>query len=256
MNLDLENSEGDYFVSRRRLLCTCAGGLLLSACGGGSESNNNTPIKPVQRGCLSVSVFANQAVNQPGCGIPSSTTGNTNIDNALRAEFEAQKAFWGASGVSFSFLNDCNSPNAYANPQDKSILFGSSLASKLLNQFGNIIPLWQVMAHEWGHQIQFALGDSWLNAQTVAPKELEADMFSGFYLMLAKNTPNVTTSVSAAFSLGDWSFNDPGHHGTPAQRGAAVVAGARAAVDYASGALPRSYQALRQRFYDELLRII
>jgi predicted metalloprotease len=171
-------------------------------------------------------------------------------------EFNAQGNFWNIPGVSFAFLNDCNSPNALANPQDRSILFGTTMAAKLLRDFGNAIPLWQVLAHEWGHQIQFYLGDSWLNAPTVAPKELEADMFSGFYLLIAKNTANLSSSISNAFALGDWEFNNPAHHGTPNQRGAAVLAGGRVALEYVSGSIPRTYPAIRQRFLQELAFIL
>jgi len=155
-----------------------------------------------------------------------------------------------------AFLNDCNSPNALANPQDRSILFGTSMAQKLLNQFRDTIPLWQVMAHEWGHQIQYALGDYWLEASTVAPKELEADMFSGFYLLITKGSSNLASSVANAFSMGDWEFNNPSHHGTPNQRGAALLAGSRVALEYTSGAIPKTYPAVRQRFFQELTQII
>ena len=247
------NNDAQPLISRRRWLCGCAGGLLLSGCGGGDDE-----AKPTAggRGCLSVSVFASQATSAPGCGIPTRTTGNGTLDAAFVAEFNAQGNFWGLPGVSFAFLNDCNSPNALANPQDRSILFGTSMAAKLLRDFGNTIPLWQVLAHEWGHQIQFSLGDSWLNAPTVAPKELEADMFSGFYLLIAKSTTNISSSIANAFALGDWEFNNASHHGTPSQRGAAVLAGGRVALEYVAGSIPRTYPAIRQRFLQELTFIL
>jgi len=188
--------------------------------------------------------------------MPTRSTGNAALDAAFMNEFNAQGNFWGLPGVSFAFLNDCNSPNALANPQDRSILFGTTMAAKLLRDFGNTIPLWQVLAHEWGHQIQFSLGESWLSAPTVAPKELEADMFSGFYLQIAKNTSNLSSSIANAFALGDWEFNNPSHHGTPIQRGAASLAGGRVAIEYVSGSIPRTYPAIRQRFFQELTFIL
>lgn len=249
MDADLANA------NRRHWLCGCAGSLILGACGGGEP--DSSPIAAVgSRGCLTVTASAAQATSSPGCGLPTLSSGNASQDTEFRNEFNAQGNFWGIPGVSFAFLNDCNSPNALANPQNRSILFGTSMAQKLLIQFRNTIPLWQVMAHEWGHQIQFALGDNWLSAPTVAPKELEADMFSGFYLLMAKNTTDLSSSISNAFSLGDWEFNNPSHHGTPSQRGAAVVAGGRVALEYVSGSIPRTYPAVRQRFFQELTRII
>jgi hypothetical protein len=242
-------------LPRRRMLCGCAGALVLSACGGGGD-DSDTPSQPIARGCLSVSAFASQASSTPGCGVPTSTTGDATRDATFRNEFSSQSSFWSLPGVSFAFLNDCDSPNAYANPRDKSILFGVGLARNLLTQFNSSLPLWQVMAHEWGHQIQFALGDSWLDAPTVAPKELEADMFAGFYILFAKNNSDLSTSIPAAFSFGDWGFNNPQHHGTPAQRGAAVLAGGRVALEYVQGVIPKSYPAIRQRFAQELAFIL
>jgi len=247
------NTTPQPLISRRRWLCGCASGALLAGCGGGEDGfTSNTGA----RGCLSINVSAAQATTSPGCGIPTRSTGNAALDAAFRNEFNAQGNFWGLPGVSFAFLNDCNSPNALANPQDRSILFGTTMAAKLLRDFGDTIPLWQVLAHEWGHQIQFSLGDSWLSAPTVAPKELEADMFSGFYLQIAKNTSNLSSSIANAFALGDWEFNNPSHHGTPIQRGAALLAGGRVAIEYVSGSIPRTYPAIRQRFFQELTFIL
>ena len=243
-------------ISRRQWLCACTGSLVLGACGGNDSDESDRTTGTGSRGCLSVTASAGQATSTPGCGLPAVSSGNPAQDAAFRNEFNAQGNFWAIPGVSFAFLNDCNSPNALANPQDRSILFGTSMAQKLLSQFGNTIPLWQVMAHEWGHQIQFALGDNWLNSSTVAPKELEADMFSGFYLLLAKNSSNLSSSIANAFALGDWEFNNPSHHGTPNQRGAAVVAGGRVALEYVSGAISRTYSAIRQRFFQELTQIL
>lgn len=249
-------AEGKIGVSRRHWLCACAGGYLLSACGGGGDTDEDRS-QLASRGCLSVSVSASLASStQQGCGLPLLSTGNSQFDAQLRSEFNAQGNFWGIPGVQFAFLNDCGSPNALANPQDRSILFGIGMIQKLISQFGDLVPLWQVIAHEWGHQIQFALGDSWLNASTVAPKELEADMFSGFYLSIAKSTSNLSSSITNAFSLGDWDFNNPNHHGTPEQRARAVVAGARVALAYVQGLLPGGYPAIRQRFAQELLGIL
>lgn len=241
-------------LSRRRFLCMCTAPVLLPACGGDEEPSARAA--NAGRGCLSISASAAQASAAPGCGSPTLSSGNPAQDAAFINEFNAQGNFWAIPGVRFAFLNDCNSPNALANPNDRSILFGLSMAQRLLTQFGSLIPLWQVMAHEWGHQIQFALGDSWLNAATVAPKELEADMFSGFYLLLAKNSQDLSSSVAAAFSIGDWDFNNPQHHGTPNQRGAAVVAGGRVALDWSLGRIQRTYPAVRQRFAQELAFII
>lgn len=248
-------------ISRRRLLCGCANGLLLTACGGGGAGDNEPrPSPSATRGCLSVSAGVSQASAGAGCNLAVPSSGNQSQDAAFLTEFNAQGNFWQIPGVSFAFLNDCSSPNALANPNDRSILFGIGMAADLLNRFRSTIPLWQVMAHEWGHQVQFSLGDSWLNAATVAPKELEADMFSGFYIQNTKQgqvtQSDISASLNATFSLGDWNFNDRNHHGTPSQRVAAVLAGSRVADEAARGIIPRTYPSIRQRFLQELTQIL
>lgn len=251
-------------LSRRRLLCVCGALPLLHACGGSPEEPSPAPPPAVPaaktsqiRGCA----FSSQAfgVSYPGCGTPSSTSGNAGVDAAFAAESQFQRLFWGLPNVGFFFLNDCDRPNAYASAETRTILFGLTMASQIHSRYGSTLPLWQILAHEFGHQIQFAMGDSWLNAPTVAPKELEADMFSGFYLIQAKSSVNsneMYTVLYNAFSTGDYNFNDPGHHGTPFQRAAAVVAGARVGVAFAQGAIARNYPAVRAAFAQELAAIL
>jgi uncharacterized protein len=162
--------------------------------------------------------------------------------------------------VQFSFLNDCDGPNAYATPDTHAILFGINLGNRIYAQFGSALPLWQVIAHEFGHQVQFALGDDWLAAPTAEPKELEADMFSGFYLILAKSSvaspAEMQTTLNNAFSIGDFQFNSPSHHGTPLQRVQAVLAGAKVGTELAYNRIAKTYPAVRQRFAQELALII
>lgn len=249
-------------ISRRKMICLCGSSglaLALPGCGGGGDNGQTESAQGLNRGCLLTAATGVES-NTAGCGAPTPTSGNPGEDAALISEFNAQQGFWGIPGISFSFLNDCNSPNAYAQPDTKAILFGTTLASQTYLQFGTLVPLWQIIAHEFGHQVQFYFGDSWLNAPTVSPKELEADMFSGFYLILAKSTSvtyqEMSTSISNAFALGDWQYNNPNHHGTPAQRGAAVLAGGKIANEWFGNQIPRTYSALRQRFAQELALIL
>lgn len=139
------------------------------------------------------------------------------------------------------------------------VLFGTTLAFQTYSRYGTPLPLWQVLAHEFGHMMQFAYGASWLDAPTVAPRELEADMFSGFYLIYAKafvSPAEMQTSLQQAFSIGDYAYNSQNHHGTPLQRMAAVVAGGKVANEYFGGVIPRTVDAIRQRFYQELRQIV
>ncbi|MGN6619176.1 MAG: hypothetical protein ACTHJ5_18515 [Ilyomonas sp.] len=85
-----------------------------------------------------------------------------------------------------------------------------------------------VLAHEFGHHIQFQLG---LYGNEVTPEatrknELMADAFSAYYLSHARGASmqwkRVKQFLQVFFNIGDCQFNDVGHHGTPAQRMAAA----------------------------------
>ncbi len=242
-------------LERRRLLCGCAGLFVLAGCGGGDGSTTSNG--PQLQGC-SLSVAAGMG-GLPGCGLPQNTSGNSQIDAAFAQEFNFQKSFWSLPSVSFAFLSDCDSPNAYANQANMAILFGTTLLAQTYSKYATALPMWQVLAHEFGHMMQFSYGAGWLNAPTAAPRELEADMFSGFYLILEKSFVSFTemqTTIQQAMSIGDFGFNNPNHHGTPIQRMAAVVAGGKVANEYFAGVIPRTVDGIRQRFLQELRQII
>lgn len=244
-------------INRRRFVCLCGGVLTLGGCGGGGEGAYPAAGTTQARGCTLSAAGGASAL--PGCGQPQSTSGNLALDQAFGQEFYYQRSFWNLPSVSFAFLSDCDSPNAYANPSNMAVLFGTTLAFQTYSKYGTPLPLWQVLAHEFGHMMQFTYGASWLDAATAAPRELEADMFSGFYLIYAKafvSPAEMQTSLQQAFSIGDYAYNSQNHHGTPLQRMAAVVAGGGVANEYFSGAIPQNVNAIRQRFYQELRKIV
>lgn len=104
------------------------------------------------------------------------------------------------------------------------------------------LPAW-VAAHEFGHVCQFKNG--------IAPRagwqwELHADYLSGWWrhrvtpgiestltgqVWLLAGEQRLTVAVEKAYSLGDYRFFDPRHHGTPSQRAAMVIEGFRSAAD-------------------------
>ena len=86
-----------------------------------------------------------------------------------------------------------------------------------------------IMAHEWGHQIQFNKSSEWYpnGAADNAPEatrttELEADFFTGYYLTHKRggtyNWKATQQFLTLFFNIGDCSFTSSGHHGTPNQR--------------------------------------
>lgn len=86
-----------------------------------------------------------------------------------------------------------------------------------------------IMAHEWGHQLQFNNSSIWYpnGAADNAPEatrttELEADFFTGYYLTHKRggtyNWKATEQFLTLFFNIGDCSFTSSGHHGTPDQR--------------------------------------
>jgi hypothetical protein len=89
---------------------------------------------------------------------------------------------------------------------------------------GDVAPQ-AILAHEFGHQVQYAYGqmDSDLTGPEASRRtELMADAYSAYFLthpqgghLLWKRVADFETAFS---DLGDCAFSDPGHHGTPNQR--------------------------------------
>jgi hypothetical protein len=127
--------------------------------------------------------------------------------------------------------------NAYATTATRlargkgTVLMGVNLLQKL--RAGDEHPAVAVAAvcsHEFGHILQYDkdLIDT-VNAgqPTVKRSELQADYFAGYFAGIRKKQrPDYPAAVVAAtqYRFGDFS-TDRGHHGTPQERGAAVVRG-------------------------------
>ncbi len=89
---------------------------------------------------------------------------------------------------------------------------------------GDVAPR-AILAHEFGHQIQFA--DNLMRTDLPAPEatrwaELMADGFASYFLTHARGSAlqwkRVQQFSQVFFQVGDCGFTAPGHHGTPTQR--------------------------------------
>lgn len=93
--------------------------------------------------------------------------------------------------------------------------------------FGDVAPQ-AILAHEYGHQIQFQLGVNTdeLTAEASRETELMADAYSAYYLSHARGASmqwkRVREFLQVFFNIGDCQTTTPGHHGTPNQRMAAA----------------------------------
>ncbi|GAB2579470.1 M48 family metalloprotease [Spirosoma areae] len=85
-----------------------------------------------------------------------------------------------------------------------------------------------ILAHEFGHQIQFQLDlfEDETSPEATRRTELMADAYSAYYLSHARGASmqwkRVQQFFQVFFNIGDCGFTSDGHHGTPTQRLAAA----------------------------------
>jgi hypothetical protein len=164
-------------------------------------------------------------------------SGDSDFDMAL-AQTLARIAELFSVLPGFAYYDDHEGANAYAtdakrlDKADGTVLFGQRLLKRLMS--GNDSPdaaVAAVCAHEFGHIVQFKKGlDKSLKAGEATNKriELQADYFAGFFAGVRKlQRPSFPAAVFALtqFNSGDNMINNPDHHGTHEERGAAVSRG-------------------------------
>lgn len=129
------------------------------------------------------------------------------------------------------FYDDSDSPNAFAVPNvanpaypDGTVVCGLSLISTELKRDGHGYAVPTILAHEFGHIMQFKYID---NFEGSSGAELHADFMAGWYLAreLASLFVDAQSSLHAFFEIGDYEFNSPQHHGTPNERVNALLRG-------------------------------
>ena len=169
---------------------------------------------------------------------PLPSTGNPFFDQRFRAEYQALVSTMGHP-PSFAFLDDVHAANAIALNVDivsgtspfGAILFGVRLLAEQLRKphpvpLDNAWTIAAIMAHEWTHIVQFATG---LRSPRTRNTELMADFMAGWYLGAKQRYysfrgrgSDVRAAFRSFFDMGDTNFDQPGHHGTHAERAAFV----------------------------------
>ena len=205
-----------------------------------------------------------------GHPIPISSAQALEMANELHDLILNTRSLNGGNHPLFSF-------NAFAVPAipalgvvDKVVMGDGVLEGFAAAGLGNIAALapQAVYAHEFGHHIQFKNG---YDAETIPGQnaetsdaeltrytELMADAYSGYYLAhqnLGKtDKQQIRDAERAFFNLGDCAFDDPGHHGTPNQREAAVDFGIEVAANDGGTILTQQqFHALFVAKYPEII---
>lgn len=206
----------------------------------------------LRRGCALRSL-------KPGtgnCDAFVASCGNKKFDAEIAKEFTAQHKFFGIPDVTMTYFTDCQ-PNAYAEQDTKRIALGVNLIRTCLNvykdrqdDFFTMLPIYAILAHEFGHQVQFANG--WMDpCDYVVNEELEADMWAGYYVgrRLAIGY-EVRQTMQQFYELGTGDFLDPDFHGSPYQRSHAFIDGIMVAEEVSKGKVGKSFAAIRKRFVE------
>jgi hypothetical protein len=124
---------------------------------------------------------------------------------------------------------------------DGTVFFGNKLgASEMRQSAGYGIPT--VIGHEYAHIMQMK---NRLLVRNVKWRELHADFMAGWFTALRAHfrPQDLNASAYSIFSKGDYAFNEPGHHGTPAERTEAFVAGATVLLNRQATSGPAAYTA-------------
>jgi hypothetical protein len=141
-------------------------------------------------------------------------------------------------------------PNAYATPEvanalgpDGTVLLGQNLLVQQLTQNPTGATVVAIMAHEFGHLVQFRNGFR----EPGRRAELHADFMAGWYLNLRGRFALVSLmpTLRVFYQIGDFQFNSPQHHGTPDERLAAAQAGFNSRAANISQAYAAGLQAIR-----------
>ena len=144
----------------------------------------------------------------------------------------------------FAFSGEGETDAVLAALPDKLVMGDGILVAYDSFGLGDVGPR-VIMAHEFGHHVQFELGVFETGptdpAEATRRTELMADAMASYFGVhkkgLSLNKKRVIDALLSFYTVGDCQFDSPGHHGTPAQRARAAAWGA----DLAAAARPQSY---------------
>jgi hypothetical protein len=127
--------------------------------------------------------------------------------------------------------------------------------------YGDVAPQ-AILAHEFGHHIQFQLNlfEEEESPEATRRTELMADAYSAYYLSHARGASmqwkRVQQFLTVFFNIGDCTVTNLGHHGTPTQRMAAALWGYNVANNAQKQGHILSAQEFTRQFEAQLPQLI
>jgi hypothetical protein len=186
---------------------------------------------------------------------------------AVHAVVAATPAFRGGDNPLFTLNAFAFSAQGATDPLIASVpdklIFGDGVLEALDELgLGDVGPR-AVLGHEFGHHVQYEddLFDSPLTgAEATRRTELMADALGTYFAVHARglslNAKRVLDAEQSFYEVGDCSFDDSGHHGTPAQRLRASTWGATVADSARPQGRVLPSLTLAARFDAELPRLV
>jgi hypothetical protein len=178
------------------------------------------------RGCLLSAAGGNSLSTQL-----TKTSQNAWIDAAFNKEIAQLNALLPVR-PGFFLLNESSNafaiPNAIQPGTEGTVAFGSRLMLSEFQESGQNLnfSIPAIMAHEFSHILQFR------HHTRLAGKlmELQADYLAGWYMgnrdrFSGWSSQAFRGSLVSFYEKGDYDFNSQRHHGTPAERAAAITEG-------------------------------
>ncbi len=171
--------------------------------------------------------------NWSSSSVLSTSFGSTTDTNFMNGQNSKIAAVWGRPIPTLRFVVDASNPGSTYNAisyQTGKIYFGQAIYVDAKSKNSNNIVNAMILAHEFGHQLQYAFNLPSKTESTARPNELEADGFAGYYLRKpagfnASSFAAIASGSDFAFAIGDYQTTSAGHHGTPPQRRSAVRLG-------------------------------
>ncbi|NAW52181.1 metalloprotease [Elizabethkingia argentiflava] len=151
----------------------------------------------------------------------------------MKNELKKNAALWKLNPPKLGFVYDPEKPSSTYNATSYTtgkIYYGYAIYEDAKSKSPDNIVNAMILAHEYGHQLQFKYNLPSVKESTYRSSELEADGFAGYYLRKPegfnkKEFSEIAAAYNFAAEIGDYAEKDRNHHGTPPQRKTAVRLG-------------------------------